>query len=148
VTVTDSPRPLAETPEWAQPGTVDPPRRMLPAHLEPLLSAIAELTGLDPGWDSHGGRPTSSFAASKALALLVDAGWDGPLPNVSPMADGGITMEWGGDDAGVELIIRASGDASVLVDAEGQMSEVQVTAPGDTALRDALLWAAKLSAVA
>ncbi len=145
MTLTDTSRPLAETPEWAQPGTVEPLRRVLPTHLEPLLPALAELTRLEPGWDSYSGRPTSSHAASRALALMVDAGWDGPLPTVSPMADGGITMEWGGDDASVELIVRAGGEASVLVDVEGEMREALVSGPGDPALREALLWAGKLS---
>lgn len=146
MTLTDTPRPLAETPEWAQPGTVEPLRRVLPSYLEPLLPALAELTMLQPGWDSYGGRPTSSYAASRALALLIDAGWDGPLPTVSPMADGGITMEWGGDNSSVELIVRAGGNASVLVDVEGEMSEGPVSGSGDPALLDALLWAGKLSA--
>jgi len=118
---------------------------VLPTHLEPLLPALAELTRLEPGWDSYSGRPTSSHSASRALALIVDAGWDGPLPNVSPMADGGITMEWGGDDASVELIVRAGGEASVLVDVEGEMREALVSGPGDLVLREALLWAGKLS---
>ena len=109
---------------------------------------MTELTRLEPGWDSYGGRPTSSYAAGRALALLVDTGWDGPLPSISPMADGGITMEWGGDDSSVELIVRADGNASVLIDVEGEMREARATGPGDPALLDALLWAGKLSAAA
>lgn len=148
MTVIDTPRPLAETAEWAQPGTVEPPRRLLPAHLQPLLLALADLTTLESDWDSYGGRPTSSYAAGRALVLLADAGWDGPLPNVSPMADGGITLEWGGDDASVEFIVRAGGHASVLVDVEGEMREAPVSGPGDPAFLDALLWVGKLSAAA
>jgi hypothetical protein len=146
VTVIDTPRPLAESAEWAQPGTVEPLRRLLPAHLEPLLRSMTELLRLEPGWDSYGGRPTNSYAAGRALALLVDAGWDGPLPSVSPMADGGITLEWGGDDCSVELIVRVGGNASVLIDVEGEMREAPVGGPGDPALLDALLWAGRLSA--
>ena len=148
MTVTDTPRPLAESADWAQPGTVEPLRRMLPLHLEPLLPVMAELTRLEAGWNSYGGRPASPFAASRALALLVDAGWDGPLPNVSPMADGGITLEWGGDDASVELIVRAGGSVSALIDVEGEIRNAPVSGPGDPALLEALLWAAKLAAAA
>jgi hypothetical protein len=64
------------------------------------------------------------------------------------MADGGVTLEWGGDDAGVELIVRAGGSASVLIDVEGEVREAEVSGPRDPALLDALLWAGKLSALA
>jgi hypothetical protein len=138
-------RPLAETPQWAHPGTVEQPRSV-PQCLSPLYWALDELSRLSPGWDSYRGQPTTSAAASRALELLIDANWRGPVPNASPMADGGVTLEWGDDDHSVELIVRADADAAVLIDLDGEMTEWPIASALDPRLAEALRWASKLAA--
>ncbi len=58
---------------------------------------------------------------------------------------GGIIMQWGGDDDGVELQFDPDGTISILIDVNGEMSECRAFTINDAAVWYALAWAYKLT---
>lgn len=132
--------------DWATSGTGSAVPSLTDAdRLRPLADELDGLLRLPADWDSYGGRPVTVTAARAALRLLVDLNWTGLLPSASPMSDGGVTLEWGGDHDGVELAVAGDGTMSVLVDVDGAAREHGVTGASDPVLLDALQWADKLA---
>jgi hypothetical protein len=90
----------------------------LPGWIEPILRRIFELETLPRGWDSYGAVPVSrqhSEAALDFLGLVMTDDLD--LPDVVPLADGGVQLEW-----------RRSGlDIDYISDEELQMPTLFVT---------------------
>lgn len=140
-------RPDPSPERWAssQRSVVREPLVRLPAELFPVYEQLQELKHLQPNWDSYGAVPISEVAINRALELLADLQWTGPLPSVAPTAPGGVHFEWGGEDEGVEINIRVDGNVSVLFDIAGQMRESQVQSWTDPLLNEALGWAARLA---
>jgi hypothetical protein len=117
----------------------------VPPHLYEVFYEVERLLNLREGWDSYGARQIQPAAGQRALSLLVRARWDGRLPSVSPTPSGGVQLEWGGDDEGVELEFKPDGQVTVLVDVNGGMWERTVADPDDPVVLDALGWAEKLA---
>jgi hypothetical protein len=118
----------------------------VPAHLGPIVEILTKLASLPPGWNSYKAKPPAPRAIRQALQLLVDLDWGGPLPTVSPTSTGGIQLEWGDDDAGVELELHANGKIRVLVDTNpNNRWERVVNDVRDPRLQEALIWAEKLA---
>jgi hypothetical protein len=131
---------------WPAPGTTQKaePLPPIPAQLVPVVSKLHELLDLREGWNSYGARRIDPGAVVAALRILAQANWLGPLPNVAPTPRGGVELEWGGDDDGVEIECRPDGSMTVLVDVHGQMREWAVAGPDDPNLTEAFIWADKL----
>jgi hypothetical protein len=106
---------------------------------------LHELLGLQEGWNSYGARQIDPEAVEAALKILVLANWRGPLPRVSPTPRGGVEIEWGGDEDGVEIECRPDGSVTALVDVDGQMREWAAAGPDDPMLTEVFLWAEKLA---
>jgi hypothetical protein len=69
-------------------------------HAEPwqdiVAARLAELERLAPNWDSDGGFPVARRHANRAFAFinrLMDLGIS-PMPDIVPLADGGVQVEW------------------------------------------------------
>jgi hypothetical protein len=61
-----------------------------------VTARLAELERLPPNWDSDGALPVARRHANRALALLsrlVVLGFP-PIPDIVPLADGGVQLEW------------------------------------------------------
>ncbi len=81
-------------------GAVRPHRR------RHAIDLIGPLLALADGWDGHGAAAPSRQAltlASQFLAALTAA----PFPDVMPSVDGGVILEWEGDE--VDLVIEILG---------------------------------------
>lgn len=148
---TEPARPDPSPERWRsfQYTVVREPTVRLSTALIPVVEQLAELQSLQPNWDSYGAPRVSETAINRALRLLADLQWTGPLPSIAPTARGGIHFEWGGDDEGVEMNIRADGTVTVLVDVAGHMREAEVQTLADPRLdpflNEALSWAARLA---
>lgn len=58
-------------------------------------AAVEELTRLDPGWDGYNGVPVLPVVAQHALRLLKAIGAHTKIaPDVVPLSDGGLQLEW------------------------------------------------------
>ncbi len=135
-----------DQPPWATPGTTlsaDPPA--LSAALLPVAHQLDELATLPPGWNSYNARPIDPRSREAALSVLAFLAWDGPLPTVSPTPRGGVQLEWGGDEDGVELEFAPDGVAAILIQVNGEPVEYPQGTVTDYALREAAAWASKLA---
>ena len=73
---------------------VDEPAGLPQWHSE-ALAELAKLEGLVPGWDGYAGLPVSRLHANRALRFLGQFMEDGlPMPEIVPLADGGVQLEW------------------------------------------------------
>lgn len=120
--------------------------------LDPELAEIAlelkELLCLPDNWDSHGSGPVTATAVHTTLRLLAAYRWSRelPIPTVSPTSRGTVVLEWGGDEAGVEIECGADGSLNVLVDnSPGIGWEEHHLEVEDPRVQDALNWAIKLA---
>lgn len=70
-------------------------RAGLPQWHAEALAALARLEGLVPGWDGYAGLPVSRLHANRVLRFLGRFMEDGlPMPEIVPLADGGVQLEW------------------------------------------------------
>jgi hypothetical protein len=69
------------------------------------LARFAELERAAPNWDGYGALPASRIHADRAMRFLVEVMTDdAPMPDIVPLADGGIQLEWHGADVRVDFI--------------------------------------------
>ncbi|MCC7342476.1 MAG: hypothetical protein IT170_15450 [Bryobacterales bacterium] len=97
---------------WEFQDTVEIPEA-LPKWFGATLRKITELLQLAPNWDGYGASEVRQDVAAKTLTVL----WnllesDSPTPNVVPLSDGGIQVEWHRHGCSLELEFPASGAAS------------------------------------
>lgn len=78
--------------EWSESGTWREESLRVPGHLAPVVSQLFTLRALHPGWNSYRAAAISQTAVVSAVRLLVEAGWQGPLPTVSPTSRGGVHL--------------------------------------------------------
>ena len=123
-------------------------QRWLAAYVE---RQINNLLGLPAGWDGYRGRPLAEAAVESAVLTLFEIAGDWSLaPQIFPLADGGIQMEWHVGGNSLEIEIDAIGEVHVLsVNSRGAVELEGV--PADTSgleLRVARDTLNRLSAIA
>jgi len=79
------------------------------------LIRFLELLSLGENWNGYGERAIRDTAVKRALNVLEVIGTDGPTPSVVPMSDGGLQLEWMGNEFEIEVEIPPEGLASVLI---------------------------------
>lgn len=87
-----------------------------------IVDAVNALLGLAEGWDGRRALPVTEAATEAALAIAVRL-VDGHhlLPQIFPLPDGGLQLEWHGFGAGLEIEVDGSGaPCGVATDAAGQ----------------------------
>jgi hypothetical protein len=90
-------------------------RTWLASHME---QQVNDLLRLRSGWDGDRALPITDEAAGSAISLLFVIASDLSLPpQVFPLPDGGLQMEWHAGRS-VEIEIDAEGDAHVLITGE------------------------------
>jgi hypothetical protein len=104
-------------------------RTWLASHMEEQVNALLRLR---PGWDGRHALPLSDEAVGSAIGLLFAVASDLSLPpQLFPLPDGGLQMEWHAGQS-VEVEIDAAGDAHVLVaDETGAIVINEEVTPGD-----------------
>src|SRR5215213_2401838 len=94
-----------------------------PAILGPAFQRLDELSKLERDWDTYGALPLTPTALSVAEAIMrkVVKASEKPLGErvapytIMPIADGGVSLEWRGPRADLELDIGPSGALSYLL---------------------------------
>lgn len=75
-------------------------------------------------WNGYGEMPIEDRAIQKTLQLLESVAVDAAAPEVMPMPDGGVQVEWDRGGCELEVEVPASGPLIVLfVDADGSEQE-------------------------
>ena len=113
-------------------NTVDAADFALSPHLEHSLQTLRRLSDLLPNWDSYGGLPPTGSALAIARRLLAGiasemagvAARDGTPYHITPLADGGILLEWETRGNGDEL--------AVDIGADGEFGYLRITGTGES----------------
>jgi hypothetical protein len=107
-------------------------RTWLAAHME---QEVNSLLLLPTGWDGYRAHPLTDEAVTSAVEILFALAGELSLPpQLFPLPDGGLQMEWHVGQS-VEIEIDAAGAAHVLVvDDSGEVTLNDDLAPGDEAL--------------
>ncbi len=105
-------------------------RSWLAAYME---EQVNELLKLRTGWDGRRARPVAYQAVQSAMELLFALASDLSLPpQLFPLPDGGLQMEWHAGRS-VEIEVDSLGDAHVLVaDETGEIQTNEELMLGDT----------------
>ncbi len=73
------------------------------------------LLKLGENWNGYGEKAVHENAVKRALNVLEAIGTEGPAPWVVPTFEGGLQLEWTGNDYEIEVDIPPEGSASVLI---------------------------------
>jgi len=95
--------------------------------LTSIFERLKEIAQLKADWDSYGAEPVSSVALVAAFELLdtvreqISRKVREPLPQfIAPLADGGLQLEWSGQQGDIEVEIDPNGDLGyVLIEGQG-----------------------------
>ncbi|HEX2041547.1 MAG TPA: hypothetical protein VHF24_02830 [Acidimicrobiales bacterium] len=109
-----------------------------------MAEDLLRLLDLAPDWDSYGARRIDADAVRKALSILAHHDYRGTLPVAVPTTLGGVQLEWGRADDGVELEVEPDGTIGVLVDINGEVTEVETTDVDHPMIQRSLSWARQL----
>ncbi len=106
-------------------GAPDPRLRALFNHATQAINRVLELPD---GWDGRRARRISPLAAESAvyvLAQLLDA--HSAVPQVVPLPDGGLQLEWHAAGNSLEIEIDGEGTAYLLATDENGLEVVDAT---------------------
>ena len=93
--------------------------RAIAKEISPRLSAeteaaITELMKLPLGWDGYDGLPVQPEVAGRARRFMAAIGeYTPPVPDVVPLSDGGLQLEWFVGAYEVEVVIAPDGTAHI-----------------------------------
>lgn len=118
-----------EARDFYQHGLREPPGRYVKIHAgdewgDPLARYLEEqfneLLRLRPGWDGGRAREVTVDAVGAALRLLFSLNLGGLPPQIFPLVDGGVQMEWHAARRSLAIEVDAAGDCHGLaVDEHG-----------------------------
>jgi hypothetical protein len=116
-------------------------RRALIDHALPTLNGLLRLRS---GWDGHRAAPISAVAATAALTWLDRLADDVTVPpQIFPLPNGGLQLEWLAAGDGLELELNPRGAVGLLgVDAAGNVI-VEADYPDDSDAASSLALARK-----
>jgi hypothetical protein len=87
------------------------------AQIEAEIRQLQEFAALEPDWNAHGAKRIAPSAIQHAIDLVrrvADATHIGP-DFVAPLANGGVQLEWDGDDAAIEVEVHPDDRFSYLL---------------------------------
>jgi len=79
----------------------------LPPWFDSVMQGFADLSTLEPDWDSYNAKPIEGTVIHKAIALL-DALFTPktPAPSIVPLSSGGLQVEWHRADRDLEIVFE------------------------------------------
>lgn len=100
-----------------------------------LIDRVARFRSLPDDWDDEGSSAPDVSAITRAMQFLASFE-DDWLPWVAPTTDGGVRVEWDGQDAFLMVNFEPAGLATVAVRLPGQESKIM----HNEAIPDDLSW--------
>ena len=107
----------------SEPAMTEEISPQLPAGIE---ATITELVNLPQGWDGYDGLPVRPEVAKRARRFLAVVGeFTQLVPDVIPLSDGGLQLEWFVDTYEVEVVIAPDSKAHVYFECtnDGRIQE-------------------------
>ncbi len=90
-------------------------RPVKPEWLRDVASRLVELTRLPHDWDLEGGDPVDPSAARSAFIIIMDLAQQLALrPEIVPVGDGAVMIEWHTPSADLEIEIGPDFEGSVF----------------------------------
>ena len=93
----------------------------------PMLIQLAGFLALGENWNGYGEHPIHESAVKRAVDVLDTICSDGPAPQVVPMSDGGVQIEWAAGGFEIEVEVPPFGPAQILI-VEPSGNEVEMAA--------------------
>ncbi len=105
-----------------------------PKWLDDTFERVNRLTTLQEDWDGYGASRVSGNAAINAIRFLVKIAYPKLAPpEVVPVADGGLQVEWHRDGLDFEVMFEPDAPASALIEDRAKGTEAE-TVEGDDAV--------------
>lgn len=83
----------------------------LPTWFDSVMQGFADLTTLEPNWDSYHGKAIDMSTINRAMALLdVLLGPASPAPSIVPLSSGGLQAEWHRHQQDLEIVFEPRRD--------------------------------------
>jgi hypothetical protein len=98
-----------------------------------VCNRLAEIETLQPGWDGYGANRFPNTILTFTAQVLAIVYWseasDLPIPNITPMSNGAIMVEWRSPTHELTLEVNAPNDVDVSFEEikSGNVSEFHVT---------------------
>ena len=97
--------------------------------LRPAVAEVEELTSLAPNWNGYGAKSVDAGSAVAAVQFLLRAAYPNiSRPDIVPVSDGGVQVEW--HRGGVDFEVCFSPEESLVyvdkADAEGDPQEFPI----------------------
>ena len=89
---------------------------LLPWQMQ-VIHKIIKLSQIQENWDSYNGKPPAPKAINTAIELIEALPFeneDMPIPSVVPTSEGGLQIEWSGEERELEVEIRPSGPIEIF----------------------------------
>ena len=130
--------PTAELARDRAPGATAAPigRSMSGPERIKIAERLDELASLEPNWDGYGAKLIDPAALRQASVVLEDLhGWPLREPEIFPVPDGGVQLEWTSGPVELELEFEAGGQSAVFVCDVGHTEQrIDGELPRDSAL--------------
>lgn len=95
---------------------------------EVVYARLSELERLTEDWDSYGSKPVAPEVSARVRALLHQLMTPRTrTPQVVPLPDGGLQLEWHTLSSDLEICVPASGGASFFYQDVKSSSQLNVT---------------------
>jgi hypothetical protein len=115
-------------------------RRSKPSWQQEIVDALCRLIELPDDWDTYGGKAlrhdTAMFTLQVLNSLMSPAT---PTPNIVPIANGGVQIEWHQNSMDIELYVAAPYECELLVnDQTSEESRISSLSSDFSTLAEAL----------
>ena len=109
----------------AIPGISNPGK---PLWARPTIERVLALPWNQEGWQEGARAPSTDAASQLLLALSTTLLPDSPVPDISPMWDGGVCAEWHRNGVDLELYVAPDGDITWSFEDLGSGEEEELEA--------------------
>ncbi len=113
------------------PGRINawPLERPEPSLAERARGTLNELTALSVGWDGYDGLPTFARVAEHTQLFLKEVeAYTSSAPDLVPLPNGGVQLEWYIGEVEIEVEIEPDGATTILFEcrSDGRSEEIEL----------------------
>lgn len=88
-----------------------------------VATRVSELVEMPHDWNGYGEKRPHPSAAKRVVNLLDSIEYDGPAPEIVPLPDGGMQIEFHSKHGDIEIEVPPSGPAHVWVSLDSEVDD-------------------------